>query len=369
MQAIAVTNNTIQTREINSQLFNDFVAWIDRSTTTTRAYITNFKQFLKWLHTACISKPTRGDVICYRQYLIDKGCKPNTITAYIRSIKQFFEWTSVNGYYPNIAANIHAPKVDHNTHKKDCLTAKEVLEIENSIKVEADRKLDAAASSVKDTAGRVQRSTEQGKRLYAMYLLAVTAGLRTIEIHRANIKDLETKGEQTWLYIWGKGRTEPDQKKPIAKEVAAAINEYLESRTDRPAGNSPLFAATGNRSAGQRIATTTISTMLKRAMQEAGFNSERLTAHSLRHTAGTAVQEITGDLFQTQKYMRHANPATTEIYLHNETEKQEAHTAELLYNLYHGNQEQDSRTELESKLAKLSPAQIEQLTKLAAAMV
>ena len=35
--------------------------------------------------------------------------------------------------------------------------------------------------------------------------------------------------------------------------------------------------------------------------------------------------------------MRHANPATTEIYLHNDTERAESETAERLYNLYHGN--------------------------------
>ena len=70
-------------------------------------------------------------------------------------------------------------------------------------------------------------------------------------------------------------------------------------------------------------------------MQEAGYNSERLTAHSLRHTAGTAVQEMTGDIYATQKYMRHSNPATTEIYLHTNTEMQEAGIASNLYAYYH----------------------------------
>ena len=74
-----------------------------------------------------------------------------------------------------------------------------------------------------------KRETEQGKRLFAMYLLTVTAGLRTIEISRANVKDLETKNGQTWLYIHGKGHTEADTKKAIAPEVAAALQEYLEA--------------------------------------------------------------------------------------------------------------------------------------------
>lgn len=379
----------------SSSLFNDFVSWIDRSEKTARSYLTNLKQFMAWLKYASIINPIRQDILSYRQWLLSEheaisldlesvtgwkyrtdstgepikiNCKPNTVTQYLRSVCQFFKWTAANNLYPDIAANIHTPKVKHDTHRKDALTAKEVLQIEESIAQRAAEKAQAAQEAQKDTAGRMQRSTEQGKRLYAMYLLAVNAGLRTIEISRANIKDLETKGGQTWLYIWGKGHAEPDQKKPLAAEIAAAINDYLQSRTDKPTGSSPLFVSTGNRSGGKRIASTTISTMLKRAMQAAGFNSDRLTAHSLRHTAGTAVQELTGDIYTTQKYMRHSNPATTEIYLHNDTEKQEAGIAQELYNLYHGTGDNDSRATLERMINRLNPQQIEQLAGIAAAM-
>ena len=104
-------------------------------------------------------------------------------------------------------------------------------------------------------------------------------------------------------------------------------------------------------------------------MQAAGFDSERITAHTLRHTAGTNAQEITGNLYLTQKYMRHASPVTTEIYLHNDTSKQEAETAQKLYNLYHGITEQgDSRQRLDSLLQGMSAAQLEQLATIAAAI-
>lgn len=398
MEALAVYNQTIAKQEFNSNLFSDFVAWIDRSEKTARTYLTNLKQFMAWLKYAAIANPVRDDIILYRQYLtaehkaitldpqsvagwkyrtdahgniIIVKCKPNTIAQYLRSVCQFFRWTAANNLYPDIAANIHAPKIKHDTHRKEALTVKEVLTIEKSITQQAEAKIEAAANAYKDAAGKMQRSTEQGKRLYAMYLLAVNAGLRTVEINRANIKDLQTKNGRTVLYIWGKGHTEPDQRKPLAPEVAAAIQDYINSRTDNPTGASPLFVSTGNRSKGKRIATTTISTMLKRAMQAAGFNSERLTAHSLRHTAGTAVQEITGDIYATQKYMRHSNPATTEIYLHNDTEKAEAGIAEQLYNLYHGNQssEQSSKREqIEQIIITMTPQKLEQLAAIAAAM-
>lgn len=399
MEAMTVYNRQqiAPAQQFDPGLFNDFVRWIDRSEKTTRTYLMNLKQFMAWLQYAEVTAPTRQDILSYRDWLTAEHdaitlapgtangwtyrtdstgtplkmiCKPNTTAAYLRSVCQFFKWTAANGLYPDIAANIHAPKVKHDTHRKDALTPQEVLAIENSIAGKAQEREQAAQEAQKDTAGRMQRSTEQGKRLYAMYLLAVNAGLRTVEISRANVKDLETKGGQTWLYIWGKGHSEPDQRKPLAPEVAAAVKEYLQARSDRPTGSSPLFVSTGNRSGGKRIATTTISTMLKQAMREAGFDSERLTAHSLRHTAGTAVQELTGDIYTTQKYMRHSNPATTEIYLHNDTEKQEAGIAQQLYNLYHGTAaaQEDSRAQLQTVITTMTPAQLAQLSALAAAL-
>ena len=396
MEALEIYNsrNLTPAQDFNPGLFDDFIAWINRSEKTARSYITNFRQFIAWLKYAAIRNPQRQDIISYRQWLtaeheaikLDSDsvngwtyrtdatgnplkivCKPNTVAQYLRSVCQFFRWTAANNLYPDIAANIHAPKLRHDRHSKEALTAPEVLAIEKSIAQRAQERTQAAQNAQKDTAGRMQRSTEQGKRLYAMYLLAVNAGLRTVEISRANIKDLETKGGQTWLYIWGKGHTEPDQRKPLAPEVAAAVKEYLKSRTDKPTGNSPLFVSTGNRSRGKRIAQTTISTMLKRAMQEAGFDSERITAHSLRHTAGTNVQEITGNLYATQLYMRHSNPATTEIYLHTETEQAEAGIAQQLYNLYHGTGA-DNRAKLEQLINRMTPEKLEQLTGIAAAM-
>jgi len=372
MQLTAI--QTSPALSFNLSCIDDFIRYIDRGEKTTRTYLMNLKQFAAWLRFEQITNPTRQDIISYRQYLTtehaaitldnstpagwsyrtDKNgnpvkinCRPNTVKQYLRNVCQLFKWTAAAGIYPNIAENVHAPKVKADTHKKEALTPADVLTIENSI----------------------DRTTTAGKRLYAMFLLAVNAGLRTIELNRANIKDIETMNGTSYLLIWGKGHSEPDQKKPLAPEVKAAIDDYLQSRTDSKTGNSPLFTATGNRSGGKRIAVTTISTMLKRAMQAAGYDSERITAHSLRHTAGTNVQELTNDIYLTQKYMRHANPATTEIYLHNETEKAETDIAQRLYNRYHNiKKSADNRQQLESIFTTLTAEQLKQITGIALAM-
>ena len=394
---ITTGGNLMQAQQVGQGLLSSFISFIDRGEQTTRTYTTNLRQFFAWMNYSEILQPVRNDIVIYREWMAAEHdaiqldmtapagwtyrtdshgnrqrviCKPNTVKQYLQSVKQFFSWTAAEGLYPNIAANIHAPKIAE-AHRKDSLTAADVLTIENSITSTAEAKQAAAAQAKKDTAGRIQRSTEQGKRTFAIYSLAVNAGLRTVEISRANIKDLEVKNGAACLYVWGKGHAEPDAKKPLAPEVYAAIKEYLAARSDKPTGNSPLFVSTGNRSGGKRIAPTTISTMIKQAMKAAGYDSERLTAHSLRHTTGQNVMQITGDnIYQTQQYMRHSSPKTTEIYLDNETTETDNRIAQQLYNHYHGKDTSSSAADtLQTAMQKMNPAQLEQLASIAAAMM
>lgn len=323
--------------KITGALALQFVRYIDRSEKTTRTYINNLRQFFLYLQDTQTAQPTRETIILYREHLL-ATYKANTARQYLQSVRQFFAWTAASGIYPNIAANIHLPKIRQDTHRKAALLPEDVLKIENSIKEHAAAQKELARTAAKDPAGKMRRAEENGKRLLAMYMLAVNAGLRCIELSRANVRDFETMGGTAYLYIWGKGHTEADQRKALAPEVAAVVLEYLNGRTDHPTANSPLFVATGNRSGGNRLAASTISSILKQALKDAGYNSERITAHSLRHTAGTNVQALTGNLYTTQLYMRHQNPATTEIYLHCNNEREEKETASRLYALYHSGQ-------------------------------
>lgn len=347
---------------VDLELFKRFIAYIDRGEQTTKSYLNNFKQFLAYLRYNEIQQPTRPDIIAYRDHLLtehaaiilDPGtpegwsfrldgaghpvmikCKAATVRAYLQAVKAFFSWTAAEGLYPNIAANVHTPKLETG-HKKDALTPSDVRTIEGSITAAAANKTRSARKAAKDSKGRAERSAEQGKRLYAMFLLAVNAGLRTIEISRANVEDLELTRGRAYLYIWGKGHAEADTRKALAPEVYRAIKDYLDTRSNRPTPGSPLFVSTGNRSGGCRISPGTISAMLKEALQAAGYDSPRLTAHSLRHTAGQNVLTLTGsNIYKTQLYMRHASPVTTEIYLDGQKAEEDSDIAEGLYKLYH----------------------------------
>lgn len=389
-----IYTNQLLRREESNSLFTRFVNDIDASKRTKQNYVNGIKQFRAWLYYADVTEPKKQDIANYKEWLesehdaiqldlscisgwsfrIDRAgnrltikCRVSTVFQYIRVVKHLFKWAANNGLYPNIAAEIKTPKLGK-SHSKEALNIIDVPKIENSIMRTGEKKEFEQSEMIKDRAGRIQRAGEQTKRLYAMYLLAVNAGLRTVEISRANIKDFESKGGKAWLYIHGKGHGEADTKKPITPEIAQALNEYIKSRSDSPTGASPLFVATGNRHGGKRLQPSTIGKMLKKAMVDAGFNSDKLTAHSLRHTTGTAVMEVTNkNIYMTQMYMRHENPKTTEIYLHSDNEKDEADTAQALYNLFHGIKP-DTRTRLETIIDKMTPKQLEQLTGIAESM-
>jgi site-specific recombinase XerD len=57
--------------------------------------------------------------------------------------------------------------------------------------------------------------------------------------------------------------------------------------------------------------------IIKGRMKAAGFDSERLTAYGLRHTAITQALLVGSPLQEVQQFARHSSINTTQIYAHN----------------------------------------------------
>ncbi len=274
-------------------LFQQFIIFIDATPNTLRTYRGSLKQWFLYLRQNQIGHPDSETVRQYRQELQNSGKKPTTVKNYIIAVKRFFEWTEEAGFYPNIAKYIKSGHLSKN-FKKDYLTS----------------------SQAKKILDEIDRSTLKGKRDYAMLVTMLTMGLRTIEITRANIEDIRTKGDATVLYVQGKGHEEKDDLIRMPYHVETAIRDYLSVRNIvNP--SAPLFVSTSNHNHNGRMTTRSIRRIVKTAFISAGFNSPRLTAHSTRHTAATLSLLNGATLQQTQELLRHKNIGTTEIYAHN----------------------------------------------------
>ena len=64
------------------------------------------------------------------------------------------------------------------------------------------------------------------------------------------------------------------------------------------------------------MTTRSISRLVKDHLVDAGMDSDRLTAHSLRHTAATLNLLNGGSVEETQQLLDHRNINTTLIYSH-----------------------------------------------------
>lgn len=289
-------NTSVQIVEpprVTDDLYFQFIAYLDAKPKTVETYTKALKQFFAWLYERGIYQPQYEDVKAYRDE-IKATHKPSTVQTYIFTVRRFFEWTESAGLYPNVAGKIKGATLDREP-KKDYLTS----------------------GQAKEMLCGIERDSLQGKRNYAMVSLMTACGLRAIEVSRANIEDLRTVGDNTVLYLQGKGREEKAEFVIVPLPVEKAIREYLKERHSKDK-TEPLFSSLSNNSKGQRMSTRSISGTAKAAMQAAGYDSERLTAHSLRHTAVTlALLANGGDIQEAQQFARHKNIATTTIYAHN----------------------------------------------------
>lgn len=294
MKALATKGTGAMTRQaIDGGLLARFIEFIDARPTTASAYTRHIRQFFGYMDRHEIAQPTRADVIAYRDELKASGHKPATVTAYVVALRQFFKWTGTEGYYPDICVNVKGEKIDTGIHKRDPLTSRQIKAVLSGI----------------------DRSTASGARDYAIIATMTTGGLRTIEVIRADVGDLRALADDTVLYIHGKGRDEKADYIKIVPEVEAAIRDYLRHRGATP-GTEPLFTSESHKNAGGRLTTRSVSRLVKERFRAAGLDSERLTAHSLRHTAGTLSMINGGTVVQTQQLLRHKDINTTMIYVH-----------------------------------------------------
>lgn len=310
-----------------------FIEYLNVKDVTVKSYGVCIRCFVEWMQANYIQQPQKKDILNYVTFLASPhprrqrydrpGSEPgNVITLsagtqarYLRAVKMLFKWTAQEKppyYYPNIADNVKGAKVRADNTKRDPLQREDARTVLDSI----------------------DRTDAAGKRDYAMFLLSITAGLRIIELQRANIGNIEMDAGERVLWIHRKGHDEADAKKKLPPVVYSAILDYLDTRKHREK-DAPLFASTGNRSNGQRLTEPSISRIIKNRLIAAGYDTHRISAHSLRHTSITFLLESGATIQEAQYHAGHASPETTGIYAHN-IDQRKQHPEQRIYNFMFG---------------------------------
>jgi len=288
-----------------------FLSSLDCSKGSIDTYTRQLKSFIEWIYysgkTLDLTTWVRQDILEYKQYLKASECNGrhltgNTIAGYITVVRKFWAWLEIEGICKNIAKDIKIKR--EQGFKKHTLTI----------------------GQIKDALDVFDLETLEGLRNYAIFNLMVRTGCRDIEISRARIKHLRTLDAHTVLDIQAKGQDSANQYKVLTVDAERPIRTYLNERQKlNPFSDDDyLFASVSRRNCGDGLTTRSISGIIKNALREIGLNDDKLTAHSLRHTAITLAVAGGASLHQAQAMAGHKDPRTTQIYFHNKKRLEEA---------------------------------------------
>jgi site-specific recombinase XerD len=334
----------------------------DAATDTIKTYRTSLKQFLSWcgwqkLHPM---QATRQHLKEFRLWLLeDRAYQRATVALKLSVVRRFYDALierELMGFNP--AFGLKPPRVSRDPAERiNYLQSQEMYRLLESMP--------------KD-------NTPVCLRDRLLVAMMVMQGVRTIEMHRANIGDIVKRGQDVGLKVTGKRSV---RIVPLTPDLAKLLRQYLTSRKkagEQLMADTPLFVSYSrncdssrlSRRSMQRIVDKylianglkpspvkakrqgagrtskvpgeTPSTMSSVRRQEVEVKSpdatessapviqsapatpkgrnkqpqRHLSAHSLRHTAGTLALRAGASLRQVQDLLGHADPRTTALYAH-----------------------------------------------------
>lgn len=257
---------------------------------SARIYKNDAERFAEWMMAQglMVGVLTRSHLILYRSYLDGRYAKA-TAARMLSVARRILNEQVIAG---NLAVN----------------PAKEVrgFTLDNE-----SPHISLTKEQAKDLLALIDRTTQEGKRDYALVYLLLKTGIRRSECVALNIGDFSRdQGHIVATVRHGKG--DKRRKVKIVPEVYRALESYLEATNrDIASLDEPLFVGIGSRWKDQRITDKFIERLVHAVGQKIGIE---LTPHDLRASFITLAIEGGATLLQTQYAAGHSDPRTTERY-------------------------------------------------------
>jgi integrase/recombinase XerD len=156
--------------------------------------------------------------------------------------------------------------------------------------------------------GSCDRQRAAGRRDHAILLLLARLGLRAGEIVALQLDDIDWRAGE--ILVRGKGLLH--DRMPLPVDVGEALTSYL--RRDRPECKTRRVFVCMKAPRSGFAGPSTVTTIVRRAIDRAGLNPAFKGAHLLRHSLATGMLRSGASMGEIGEVLRHRNPSTTEIY-------------------------------------------------------
>lgn len=294
------------------EVIETYLRSVDAKDSTRATYRKALECFERWTDDRDVelSELCREDIIAYKDSLLKDNKSALTVNLYLSSLRGFFKWAEGESLCANVANGVGLVRAKKDTFRKMH------LENDQGAQLLTQAYLPKKVKGANDGLTKKLNSNEDiiSQRNYAMVNLMLRTGLRTIEVSRADVGDITRKKGRRILKVWGKGHSEKDDFVVLTDEAYLPIKEYLGTRPGAKAAE-PLFCTVGLGHSGNRMSTRTIQNICKELLRGIGLDGHEYSAHSLRHTTGTQILLNGGTMMDVQNVLRHATPATSQLYV------------------------------------------------------
>lgn len=257
---------------------------------TISSYMRDIRQFVDWLHQkegGDILNATNKDVCDYLSFMQSQGKSGATASRSLASLKNFFSYAVSSGFLEKspVSDGIHVERGEKKLPQ--ILTGKEV-ELLLAQPVCSDAK---------------------GYRDKAMLEVMYATGMRVSELVELNVEDVNLE-----LSVVKCGGEKKSRVIPLYPAALRALTDYIQEA--RPTlivepAESALFVNIS----GTRMSRQGFWKILKFYQAKAGIEKE-ITPHTLRHSFAVHLLENGADLGSLQELMGHSDISSTQMYAH-----------------------------------------------------
>lgn len=260
------------------------------SENTVSSYMRDIRQFSEWLSENGVPdlvSATQVNIRDYLAYLQAQGKSGATVSRSLASLKNFYAYAVSEGFLEAspVSSDIHVQRGEKKLPQ--ILTGKEV-ELLLAQPVCVDHK---------------------GYRDKAMLEVMYATGMRVTELISLNVEDVNLELGLVKCHSGKKSRVIPLY--PAAQKALAVYLSDVRSAMIFDSGEQALFVNVG----GTRMSRQGFWKILKYYQAKAGIEKE-ITPHTLRHSFAVHLLENGADLGSLQELMGHSDISSTQMYAH-----------------------------------------------------
>ena len=260
------------------------------SSNTVSSYIRDIRQFAGWLESLCgkdILAASQENISKYLIFLQSEGKSMSTVSRNLASIKNFYAYAVSSGFLEvsPVSGEIHVERGEKKLPQ--ILTGKEV-------------ELLLSQPSCVDA---------KGFRDKAMLEVMYATGIRVSELIELNVEDVNLD-----IGIINCSGLKKSRVIPLYPAALKALTTYIRDIRHMMISDSAENALFVNVS-GSRISRQGFWKILKHYQGTAGIEKE-ITPHTLRHSFAVHLLENGADLGSLQELMGHCDISSTQMYTH-----------------------------------------------------